>query len=211
MGRLIKKTIHMSHHPSQEDVFAALDRDDAAIELLKLYQGYHSEIINSNIRINGDKKEEWNNIEIAINSGLDQLKSCNNITLYRNEPVAINEGKEQEFYNWFTDKTGKTISFPAFLSCYQFQERLPVKTGLIFKINTSNESHSKSLIELNPEHPEQEALYKSNSCFRIESCKISEDTCLVELSEIANQETDLIIYQNEQYYEWASVLNRTIM
>lgn len=193
----------MSLHPSQEDLFTALKTDDAEIRLLKMYQGHYSHIIQSEFRSNGKKDEIWQNVENAMNKGLNGLVQCNNVTLYRNELNAINDGNEPIVFNWFTERKGQVICFPSFISCYQDERSCPIlEGGVTFIINTKADSKAFDVNVLNPNGTENEAIFKTNSCFRIDDVNIT-NRCLVNLSEVEFQEPNIKVFKGEQYFELA--------
>ncbi|WP_282124972.1 ADP-ribosyltransferase [Marinifilum flexuosum] len=168
-----------------------------------LHEGYMRRCyatINSKLRDRNLADKENNlfqDIEEVLNNELDNLESHNNKLVFHDECRFIEDCQEKKVFNWFRNSIGKVICFPAFMSCYSEIKRLPQGSALIFEIKTSSASRAFNLNKVQPNHPEQEVLYKSKSCFKI--IEVNENNHSVQLEEI-NSSPDLTIFNNEEYF-----------
>jgi len=195
---LIKKSDYQHFIELGESLEKAKNPEE--IVLSEGYMGRCYKSINDKLRermLSDNDSSLFKGIEQSINNALDKHDRYNNKLVFRDECRSIDDGQEEKVFSWFRNSIGKVICFPAFMSCYPDMSRLPKGSPLIFKIKTSQISRAFNLKNVHPNHPEQEILYKSKSCFKV--IEVDENNNLVLLEETYNT-PDFTIFSNEEYF-----------
>ena len=162
-------------------------------DCLQNYQGRSSSQINRCLR---NKKTNQNCLEIehCVNESLSSLEMISSATVYRVEQ-GINDFDKVK--DWFQERIGQVIQFPAFTSCSDNRDWM-VNRELVFEISTSINSRSHSLLKLNETHPEREVLFKSKTNFTIIAINESLKTIYLEETDTVPNE---IIYEGEGFFQ----------
>ena len=180
--------------------------DNPEMGLLKLgYMGRASRLINSKLRchkLSLEDKALFLKIEQALNFALEQCERYNNKKVFRDESRIFTTAQIGYVLDWFNRRKGKIICYPAFVSTYSNKKRIPSGYPLLLEILTSTNSKAYDLSSIKPDHPEQEVLFKSKSCFEI--IGVDAINNIVTLNE-SKLKPDITVYNNQEYF---SILNK---
>lgn len=163
---------------------------------LKEYLGTNfSRIINSYLVKKDVFDKNLFKAAFQINNSLDMAKSYSNSTVHRF--IEVSQIPIQLFSIWFSNRIGKVIQFPSFLSSTKNPDSFKAQTE-IFRIKTCHYSNGRDISTLGfPVAMEEEVLFKSNSCFKIVDAKPE----LIFLEEVKGDFEEVTILYKDYFLE----------
>jgi len=146
--------------------------------MLLAYTGSHSSWVNSDLRngqiTNCECKSEFIS---RLNKTLDKIISFNNQIVYRMDNPSENK---EVVLKWFNSKIGFVFRIPYFLSTAKEDYE---NTEIVWKIMTlPDNSLGKDISDITNNEFELEVLFKTGSCFKIES--VDYDKSYINLIEV---------------------------